>query len=163
MFIKVENKILVEVVERLALEIWWEYFGPMFERETLEYMIEKLQSKDAILNQISEGYQYYLIQPKQDAVGYFAFRINDDTSEIVLSKLYLLSSERGKGLGKRVIQLLEEMVQRQKLKKIALTVFHKNSAAIRAYEKVGFIKTGPVYRDIGNGIIIYDYGMEKVV
>lgn len=163
MYLKVESENQVESVERLAFEIWREYFKSMFEKETLDYMIEKLQSKGAILNQISDGYLYYLIQSESDAVGYFAIRVDDDNSELSLSKLYLLSSERGKGYGRRVIHFLEEMARKQKTQKISLTVFHKNSDAIRAYEKMGFTKTGSVYRDIGNGIVIHDYGMEKIV
>jgi len=34
---------------------------------------------------------------------------------------------------------------------------------IKAYEKLGFRNQGPVVQDIGNGLIMDNYGMEKII
>jgi len=97
-FLKAQSNKQIDIVECLASQIWREYFGPMFEADILDYVIQVMQSKPAILHQINEGYPYYLIQPENDAIGYFSVRTSQREDEIQLSKLYLLSTERGKGL-----------------------------------------------------------------
>ena len=161
MYIKVENENQIDLLARFAKEIWTSYFGPMFENNVLEYLIDTVQSKVSISNQIKEGYLYYFIKIKDKEVGYFAYKLN--INELFLSKLYILSSERRKGIGKQVIGYLEEICKNHNIKKFALTVFHKNLGAIKAYEKTGFKKMGLIKRDFGKGIVMNDYRMEKTV
>ncbi len=162
MFVKAQSGKEIDIVEHLASQIWREYFAPMFEADTLDYVIHEIQSKAAILRQVSDGYAYYLIQQKGDTVGYFAIHVSEQRDEIILSKLYLLSSERGKGLGKQVVGSLEEIAREQGISKITLSVFEKNTKALKAYEKMGFQRTSSLDRDIGNGIVLHDYVMEKI-
>ncbi len=157
MFIKVRTEEQIETVARLAHTIWREYFNAMIGSETIEYMIRMFQSEPAISHQMQEeGYSYYLIQPEQDAVGYFAICPKKEKKELFLSKLYLLSSQRGKGYGKQAMQFLETLARDEQFNKITLTVFHKNQKAIQAYERMGFQHTGAIMRDIGKDIIIHD-------
>jgi RimJ/RimL family protein N-acetyltransferase len=59
------------------------------------------------------------------------------------------------------MQYIESIARRNACKKISLTVFHKNTDTIAAYEKMGFKQTGIVRRDVGNHIVIHDNCMEK--
>ena len=90
-------------------------------------------------------------------------RPNEKTGELFLSKLYLLSSQRGKGHGKEAMRFLEKTAREGRFGTITLTVYHKNLGSIRAYEKMGFKHTGSVKRDIGRGIVIHDLTMEKEI
>ena len=47
--------------------------------------------------------------------------------------------------------------------KIWLTVNKYNTAAIKAYKKMGFINIAAITQDIGNGFIMDDYKMEKII
>ncbi len=163
MFLKAQSDKQINIVECLASQIWREYFGPMFEADTLDYVIQVMQSKPAILSQISEGYLYYLIQPENDAIGYFSICTSEKDDEIQLSKLYLLSTERSRGIGKQVIASLEKTAREQGISKIALSVFEKNTESFKKYKNMGFRRTGSLDRDIGNGIVIHNYTMEKTV
>ncbi len=161
---KVQNNPQIETVARLAKIIWTEHFNEMIGPEAVAYMIETFQSKPAIIKQIKEqGYTYYLIQPGQKAIGYAGICLNKEKDELFVSKLYLLSSQRGKGYGKQVMQFLENMARKHQVSKISLTVYHKNTTAIQAYKKMGFRHTGSIKRDIGKNIIIHDYTMEKQI
>ena len=162
-YLKIESENQIKRLANIAREIWFDYFGPMFEKDTLAYLFNQVQSKKAISNQIKEGYLYYLIETNGRQIGYFAYKLDTSKRELFLSKLYILSSKRGKGFGKQVIYYLEEVCKSHKITNFTLTVFHKNQNAIRAYEKMGFKIQGPVNRDIGNGIVIFDYKMEKTV
>ncbi len=163
MYSEIKNKRQIKLLETLAHEIWMNHFEPMFENGILEYLFDKVQSKEAISDQIKEGYSYYFINGKHSPVGYFAYKLSITKNELFLSKLYILSSERKKGIGKRVINFLEEICKENNVSRFTLTVYHKNLSAIKAYEKLGFKNMGLIKRDIGNNIIINDYQMEKSV
>lgn len=162
-FVEATEKGQIELLAGLAREIWTDHFGPMFEKETLDTVIEKVQSAKAIMKQIEEGYLYYFIQFQGASAGYLAYRINAAESELFLSKLYLLSSMRRQGLGRLVMQHLEEICRIRHLSGLRLTVFHKNTSAIKAYEMYGFQNLGSIRRYLGNGIVIHDYEMGKTI
>jgi len=83
--------------------------------------------------------------------------------ELFLSKIYIEASKRGKGLGKKAIQFLENLAANHKLGEISLTVNKNNIKTIKAYEKMGFKNLGPVIQNIGNGFIMDDFKMGKIV
>ena len=62
MFVAVKDEKMIKTVEDLALEIWNEYFVPMIGQKAVDYVLCRVQSKEAISKQIQEGYRYYLIQ-----------------------------------------------------------------------------------------------------
>lgn len=157
----VQNESEIEVVVNLAYEIWNEHFTPIIGKAQVDYMLEKFQSGRAISEQIENGFLYYLIRINNDSIGYLGIHPKKD--ELFLSKIYIRSSERGRGYGRKAIQFLEKLAREKGLKKIALTVNKNNTDTIKAYEKFGFKNVGSVVQDIGNGFVMDDCGMEKIV
>jgi len=124
-------------------------------------MLDRFQSKQSISDQIRSGFLYFLIKEDNQFIGYIGVQPKGD--ELFLSKIYIRSSERGKGLGKKAVQFIERVGKEKGLRKIALTVNKNNSDAIKAYEKLGFKNLGPVIQEIGGGFIMDDYRMEKTL
>lgn len=56
-----------------------------------------------------------------------------------LGFMYVLPQHRGKGVNKIVINALKEWVVSKGITELRLEVYYKNTPAIKAYEKVGFI------------------------
>ena len=158
---ELSNEAQIEIVAKLAFEIWNEHFTPIIGKAQVDYMVEKFQSKRAISEQIEEGYSYYLLKADGDYIGYTGICPKED--ELFLSKLYIRASQRGKGHGRKVVEFLEEIAREKKLRKITLTVNRNNTDTIHAYEKFGFTNEGPVVQDIGSGFVMDDFKMEKVV
>jgi len=158
---KVLTKTQIETVAGLAFEIWNQHFIPIIGKAQVDYMLEKFQSKKAISEQIKNGYSYYLLLADDDYAGYTGVCPKED--ELFLSKLYIRASQRGKGLGREAIEFLEELTRDKGLSKITLTVNKNNTDSIRAYERFGFASLGTLVQDIGNGFVMDDYKMEKVV
>ncbi len=157
----VQSEREIEIVVNLAYKIWNEHFIPIIGKAQVDYMLEKFQSKKAISEQIKDGFLYYLIRINKECIGYIGIHPKQD--ELFLSKIYIRSSERGKGYGRKAIQFLEKLGREKGLKRITLTVNKNNTDTIKAYEKFGFKNTGSVVQDIGSGFIMDDYGMERVV
>jgi ribosomal protein S18 acetylase RimI-like enzyme len=152
-----ENQI--EAIEGLADKIWNEHFTPIIGKAQVDYMLEKFQSKRVITEQIENGFLYFLIKNNNKPIGYIGVLAKD--SQLFLSKLYITSTERGKGHGRKAIEFLENLAVEKGLNKISLTVNRNNSLTIKTYKKLGFVNCGSIVQDIGNNFVMDDYKMEK--
>jgi len=158
---KVLNDKQIEIVAKLACEIWNQHFIPIIGKAQVDYMLDKFQSKIALSEQIEQNFLYYSIKINNRYIGYFS--VLPKEKELFLSKLYIKSSERGKGFGKKTIDFIENFAKEKNLYKITLTVNKNNVNSINAYKKMGFVNTGSVVKDIGNGFVMDDYKMEKIL
>jgi len=146
-------------IEALADTIWREHYIPIVGKPQIDYMLDKFQSAKAIEKQVEDGFEYFSIFYDKTPVGYIS--IKQETNALFLSKIYVLSSFRGKKIGKAAMQFIEQKAKSYQLESIRLTVNINNTNAIKAYEKLGFIIVGPVVADIGNGFVMDDYLMTK--
>ena len=143
----------------LAREIWTEHFPSIIGSDQVEYMLDTIQSEDAIADQIrNRRYVYYMIEDDGQAVGYCAIVHEDDA--LFLSKLYIRKAARGRGIARKTIDFLKAIAVQHNLGAIHLTVNKNNTGPISAYEKLGFVNVGPVVQDIGNGFVMDDYKMQ---
>lgn len=149
----------IKIIVELADEIWTRHYTPIIGTDQVRYMLDHFQSFKAIDKQISEGMTYFLLYFDAEPVGYMASKPDDD--DMFLSKIYVLSQMRGKGIGGYGMNLLASMAREQGYRHVSLTVNKNNSDSIRAYEKFGFINLGPLQTDIGHGFIMDDYLMKK--
>ena len=148
-------------VKALAFEIWHEHFTAIIGKAQVDYMLEKYQSKAAIAEQIKNGFLYFLIESNNSYVGYFSVR--PEEPHLLLSKFYITSKERGRGLGRSALGFIEKLAIEKGAGKISLTVNKYNSATIEAYKRLGFEIIDSMVLDIGNGFVMDDYRMEKSV
>lgn len=155
------TKVDFEIIETLANVIWREHYIPIVGKAQIDYMLKKFQSVKAIRKQVSEGFEYYIILYKDEAVGYLAVKEEVDT--LFLSKIYVLEKYRGKGIGKTAMQLAEQRAKKLNLASIYLTVNKNNTNSIKAYQKMGFENLGSLITDIGNGYVMDDYKMQKAI
>jgi GNAT superfamily N-acetyltransferase len=143
-------------VATLATTIWKQHYTPIIGKEQVDYMLNQFQSAETITSQIAEGSDYFLLQSEND-LGYLSIKAEEHT--LFLSKIYLLQNERGKGLGKKMMNFVTNKAHEMRLNSIRLTVNKYNHDAIASYEKMGFTKKREVVFDIGNGYIMDDYEM----
>ncbi len=155
----VDNKDLISQVVFLADEIWREHYTSIIGKPQVDYMLENFQSAEAIQAQIDEGASYYLINHKGQSAGYFSFYTNPD--HLFLSKIYVKSSLRGKGLGRKAVEFIEKEAIRIGTPSILLTVNKNNQQTINTYKKIGFEITRPLIMDIGGGFVMDDFEMRK--
>ena len=155
----VSGKNQIETIAGLAHKIWNEHFTPIIGKAQVDYMLEKFQSKKVITEQIENGFLYFLIKNNNAHIGYIG--VLPEESQLFLSKIYIISTERGKGHGRKSIEFLEQLAVEKGLSKISLTVNRNNSATIKMYKKLGFKNRGSVVQDIGNDFVMDDYKMEK--
>lgn len=144
-------------VQKLAGEIWNEYYPSIIGQDQVDYMLETFQTAKAVLQQMQEGYQYFLLTD-ETALGYMA--IKRENACLFLSKFYIQKDSRQKGYSKEALEFLKDITKKEGLRSIILTVNKHNTTALTAYEKLGFNKTGSCVQDIGNGFKMDDFSFE---
>ena len=149
-----------ETIEKLADTIWREHYIPIVGKPQIDYMLAKFQSVTAMNEHVANGYEYYTVFYKELPVGYLS--IKQESQYLFLSKIYVLSVYRGKGIGKTMINFIEDKAKTYNLNKIRLTVNRYNTNSVKAYEKMGFKNKREVVQDIGNGFVMDDYEMIKM-
>ena len=153
----------IKTISALAHEIWNQHYAPMIGQAQVAYMLAQVQSVQAMTQQMAEGYEYYLVTDKGTPVGYFAIVPNLATHCALLSKIYVVQARRGTGLGKDMVMFIEKRCAELGLSELWLTVNRNNSDSIAFYRRMGFMVTGNVVQDIGNGFVMDDYRMAKQV
>lgn len=148
-------------VAALAREIWTAYFVPIIGAAQTAYMVERFQSAPALAEQLAHGYEYYLVRADGKRAGYCALVPQPDCGRVQLSKIYVLDSRRGQGVGQAIMAFAEARARALGAKELWLTVNRHNAASIAFYEHRGFVKTGTLVQDIGNGFVMDDYRMAK--
>ncbi len=153
---------LREVAE-LADKIWHECFVGMISYGQIDYMVEKFQSYEAMQSQIKEqGYYYLAVREDGELCGYIGLK-PESGDRFFLSKLYLRSDKRGRGIGAEMLERVFAEGRALGKKRVYLTVNKHNDRAIAVYKKTGFEIIDEVVTDIGNGYVMDDYIFEYVL
>ncbi|MEG0071056.1 MAG: GNAT family N-acetyltransferase [Raoultibacter sp.] len=150
-------------VADMASSIWHEYWPAILTEAQLEYMVDTMQSFEAIKHAINQdGYRYYfIVDEARQRVGYTATHPEESERRLFISKIYLYASARGKHYASRVIDYYEKTGKEEGFKALYLTVNKHNELGCRAYRGRGFSIIDAVETDIGHGFIMDDYIMEK--
>jgi len=146
-----------EVIKELAWKIMPDFYGTYIPQYHIKFFLEKYQTVKAIEEQISSGFEYYLI----DSAGYMAIQPNDGI--LLLSKLYMLETFRGKGMGKMAMEFIMDRAKELKASKIELIVNRKNLRTIEFYKKWGFQITESLVNKFENGHSEEDYKMAMIL
>ena len=151
----------IPVIQELSSRIWREHYPGIITHEQIDYMLRRMYATEVIENEIRErGYQYVIVTQGEEAVGYIAYRVDAPDAAVLISKLYLLPSLHGTGIGRRMLQQVKDDAVGRGARTVYLFVNRNNRKAIAAYERFGFTKAEAVVTDIGGGFVMDDYRME---
>ena len=145
----------------LADEIWHECFVGMISDEQIDYMVEKFQSFYPMMKQVSEqNYSYFAVREDGELCGYICVKPEAD-ERFFLSKLYLRSEKRGRGIASYMLERVFEEGRKAGKKRVYLTVNKHNDRAIGVYKNTGFEVIDEAVTDIGSGFVMDDYIMSR--
>lgn len=163
-FVRVESDDQIDQLAQMASAIWKEYWPDIIGSEQTDYMVDKFQSASAIKDQMTEqGYEYYVMSDGDTKVGYLGLQPQPDDERLFLSKLYLYKDARGQGYSSEAFAYLESVCRDRDLDAIWLTVNKNNKKAIDVYKVKGFETVRSQTMPIGEGFVMDDFVMEKIV
>lgn len=150
------------IVRELAHEIWPVAYGSILSVNQLGYMLEKFYSIPALENLMENRNQVFLlIQENHENLGFASYELNcGNSGKTKLHKIYVRTDIQGKGVGKLLLDEIENIAKQNRQKALFLNVNRFNNARY-FYEKLGYKITETVDIEIGNGYLMEDYVMEK--
>lgn len=157
---KIATSVDAKLLEEIAAPIWREHYTPIIGGEQVEYMLNKFQNESAIKQQIESGYTYVLVKVDDRYAGYIATEGRQKT--LFLSKFYLDSAFRGKGVGRDMLDYVNQTALENQYDQIELTV-NKYNSAYQVYLQLGFENVESIITDIGDGYVMDDYRLIKKV
>ncbi|AZA79380.1 GNAT family N-acetyltransferase [Chryseobacterium sp. G0186] len=163
-FIKatVEN---IPLIQELARRSWEKAYAEILSKDQMEYMLSEMYSRTEIETQLQNpNYRYYLILDEENNSydGFIGYEFNYELKTTKLHRIYLIPESKGKGLGKKALQFLNEKVSENGNERIILNV-NKHNDARNFYESQGYRVYDEGVFDIGNGFVMDDYLMEFLI
>ncbi|MEO6837877.1 MAG: GNAT family N-acetyltransferase [Ginsengibacter sp.] len=150
-------------VHNLAHEIWPFAYGEILGINQLDYMLDKIYCLPSLEHQYNIlKHHFILVLDNEIPVGFASFSPQENPAIYHLNKIYLLPSQQGKNIGKKIINYVCEEVKKAGGRSLQLNVNRYNKA-LHFYEKQGFKIIGNEDIDIGNGYFMNDYVMEMVL
>jgi len=123
-------------------------------------MLNMMYSHVSLQQQVKDQQHTFIIAYDEEVpVGFAAYFQKDDTPGIFrLDKLYVLTDQHGKGVGKKLIDHIISAIKPLGASKLDLTV-NRNNKSLSFYQKLGFTITGEINKPIGEGFFMDDYVM----
>jgi diamine N-acetyltransferase len=97
----------LDIVRDLALQIWPKCYRHLIAPDHMDEMLSSLFDPDVLEQDMTEkGHIYWVVRVGQRDVGFVAAHM--EGARVWITKLYVLSDYRGFGLGKALIQAVQD-------------------------------------------------------
>jgi len=146
-------------VHALAKKTWFNTYKSILEEQQLNYMFNMMYKIENLEHNVKKGSSYYIIRDKVD-LGFI--EIIKKEYIIKLNKIYVIPNQQGKGLGENLIRFICDIAKNKKITQIELNVNRYNKA-IKFYLKQDFKIIKEENIEIGNGYLMEDYVMRKII
>jgi diamine N-acetyltransferase len=149
-------------IATLAGIIWRAHYPGIISSGQIDYMLAKMYSLATLRQEIrAQSIRYERLLADGQLAGFAAYGPTEEAAVFKLHKLYLDPKSHGRGLGSLLLQHCEREVRKLCATRLMLTVNKRNSKAIAAYQRNGFVVMESVVVDIGGGFVMDDYVMAK--
>jgi GNAT superfamily N-acetyltransferase len=138
------------ILENLARQIWPDTYAQIISQEQINFMLDWMYSFPILKQQQEEGHEFYIIATEGTDIGFMALEWIHDAQQsgsvqLKINKLYVLHAFQGKGIGRQLMEHMEETARNKGCKE---TILHAREIALPFYEKLG-------YRSIERMLICY--------
>ncbi|WP_069660817.1 GNAT family N-acetyltransferase [Arcticibacter eurypsychrophilus] len=128
----------VPVIHQLAEDIWWPTYHSILSEEQLRFMLDHMYSLDALTQQINQGIIFILAEYLNNVVAFAGYsRSEIDPALLKVHKLYVQPAEHGKGIGRLLLQYIENESIKAGVLQLELNVNRQNKA-FDFYKRLGF-------------------------
>ncbi len=154
----------LRVIRDVADRVWPETFAEILSPEQIVYMMEMMYAPEVLAAELERGYVFEVLYLEGEPAGYAIYaRCEDKPDTAKLHKIYLLGEHQGRGLGTLLLKHVIDRCADEGYRALRLNVNKYNHKAQKAYLRNGFTIADAVKIDIGNGFVMDDYVMEKVL
>ena len=151
----------VPAIARLADLVWREHYPGIISQAQIDYMLVRMYDLDVIRKDLVDGVVYNCLFSGAELAGFSAHA--PAGKEMKLHKLYVHPAHQRRGLGSKLLKAVEQDTIGRGFETLILAVNKANEQAINAYRRNGFNFREPVTTNIGNGFVMDDYVMVKLI
>jgi len=162
--IRVANKADIPTIQEIAERTWPVSYEGIISPDQIRYMLDMMYNQDNIGSAITDPNQDFWLAEENDVVlGFCGIEHGFPEAGITrIHKLYILPATQGCGLGKILLDQVENEARRHGNNKLHLNVNKLNKAS-GFYRKYGFTVDYEEVLDIGNGFVMDDFVMVKAI
>jgi ribosomal protein S18 acetylase RimI-like enzyme len=126
------------LIGELANKIWWQAYPSIISEEQIRFMLKEMYNPALLISQINEYAPFYIAETDDQACGFISALPKEKQDKIYrIEKIYLLKEIRGQGIGKKLINHVEEIARNRGFSILELNV-NRNNPATKFYQKEGF-------------------------
>ncbi|SJZ70662.1 Acetyltransferase (GNAT) family protein [Trichlorobacter thiogenes] len=153
----------IPALQDSARRIWHAHYPGIITVEQIDYMLAEGYSSDRIAAEMTkQGVTWLKILDDKEMIGFAAFGPYGEHT-VKLHKLYLDVACHGRGIGSAALAEVEQRATADGATAIILNVNKYNYKAIASYERNGYQVADSVVNEIGNGFVMDDYVMKKIL
>ncbi|MBS1493425.1 MAG: GNAT family N-acetyltransferase [Bacteroidetes bacterium] len=148
----------IRIITEIAFPAWEATYLKIVSQEQFDFMYNDMYSDESLRKQFSEGHRFFILYEKKIPAAFLSFVPVENI--IRIPKLYVHPSHQKKGLGKILLDKVEEICK-GKYEAIELNVNRYNPARF-FYEKLGFKIISEIDVPIGK-YFMNDYIVRKEI
>jgi len=162
--IRAATLVELPIVQDLAHRIWHRHYPGIISVEQIGYMLERGYAMP-VLGEclVAPGAGLALARDGERPVGFAAWSRSAEPATTRLDKLYVLQEDHRRGIGRRLIEHVETAARADGSTALILNVNKRNLSSVVAYEHCGFTTRESLVVEIGNGFVMDDYVMAKML
>ena len=154
----------IPALAALARDTWHRHYPAIISTAQIEYMLAERYHPDVIREQLGRAEMWWdLLVTDAGLAAFAATETGAQAGEIKIDKLYVRYELRGRGLGAALLTYLERRAIGMGIGRLYLQVNKHNASAIGAYRRSGFEIVESAVFDIGDGFVMDDYIMAKLL
>lgn len=153
------------IICALGATTFYEAYCELDESSDLANYVMESFNQAQIENELNDANStFFIAESNGKAVGYAKLRENaavdcvKEENTVELHRIYILERAKGKGVGSTLLERCFEAARAKGYETLWLGVWEENSAAIKFYEKTGFVKVGelqfPYAETVGTNLVL---------
>ena len=155
----------IETIIEIAHQTWPSTYSDILSTDQINFMVDLMYNGKTLLSQMNNEIHFFLIVDDELPFGFTSYEIMGkecDKPYAKVHKLYVLPSHQGKKGGKLLLDHISKEMVSKNVFSMQLNV-NKFNKSVAFYQHYGFYIAKEMILDIGQGYVMDDFVMEKVL
>ena len=153
-----------KIIREIAYQTWPIAYGEILSKAQLDYMLDAFYNDEALKDSVlHKGHHFVLAKEGDETLGFVSYEHHySQKQQTKIHKIYILPQTQGKGIGKKLVDFVENSAKENDSNVLSLNVNRFNKA-LHFYKKLGFEIVEEVNIELEHGYLMEDYVMEKKI
>ena len=144
----------LSLIQQVGRDTYVPYYPHVWHPGGVEWYVDICFNTERLEQELANpAIEYYFpMTAEGQVIGLLKLHTNEPTPDegieraIFIEKIYLMPDFFGKGMGQKILQIVEDRARAEGIEALWLQVMH-NAGPIGAYAKAGFLITAPIHFD----------------